>query len=405
MSFHPAMMSKLRMAIVVHGRFHAFDLARELSRIGHRVVVFTNYPRFVVKRFGIAEQQVRSFVAHGVAGRVANKLLPLRLLRATDGLYHQAFGRWAARSVLRESWDAVVAFSGVAEETFRGLRDRPTFRVLQRGSAHIAEQKRILDEEAVRVGRPIETPSDWMVAREQREYELSDSIHVLSGFAERSFQERGIAPGKVFRLGLGVDTAGFQVDAETVAERCRRILSKAPLRVLNVGTFCCRKGAYDWRSIVERLQGGRFHFRFVGSVAVDATRLREQMNGQAEFRSKRPQSELPEEYRWGDVFVLPTLEDGFAVVLNQTLAAGMPLITTTNCGGPDLIREGESGWVVPIRDPDAIVNRLQFLEANREVLEAAVRTVAGTAPFFDWAETARLAEANIVSGVRELPGF
>jgi len=393
-----------KIAIVVHGRFHAFDLARELARRGHQIVVFTNYPRFIVKRFGIAEQHVRSFVAHGIAGRVANKVLPLRLLRATDGLYHQAFGRWAARAVLREQWDAVIAFSGVAEETFRGLRDRPTFRVLQRGSAHIAEQKHILDEEAVRVGRPIETPSNWMVAREQREYELSDSIHVLSGFAERSFQQRGFPASRIFRLALGVSTVAFQANRAAIEERCQRIRSGECLHVLNVGTFSCQKGAFDWYRIVQRLKGTRIRFRFVGPVAADAHEIQEQMSGLAEFQGKRPQATLPEEYRWGDVFVLPTLQDGFAVVLNQAMAAGLPLITTTNCGGPDLIREGESGWIVPIRDPDAIVHRLQSLDAHRETLEAAVRTVAGTAPFLDWAETARLAEASIVSGVSELPG-
>lgn len=60
----------MKIAIVVHGRFDAFDLARALIARGHDVTLFTNYPGWAVEPFGISKMYVRSFVLHGVGVRV-----------------------------------------------------------------------------------------------------------------------------------------------------------------------------------------------------------------------------------------------------------------------------------------------------------------------------------------------
>src|SRR5262249_9810661 len=109
----------LRIALVVHGRFHVFDLARELLRRGHDVTLFTNYPKSVVARCGVPPNWVRSFVAEGAATRVLGRLFPQglngRVQRWCDG----TFGRWAGWQVGRQSWDVVASMSGVAREAFQ----------------------------------------------------------------------------------------------------------------------------------------------------------------------------------------------------------------------------------------------------------------------------------------------
>jgi glycosyltransferase involved in cell wall biosynthesis len=299
----------------------------------------------------------------------------------------------------------VIAFSGIAEDTFVGLAGRPELRVLQRGSAHIAVQRRILDEEQGRSGITIETPSDWMVAREKREYAQADIIHVLSDFALKSFLDEGIESFKLFHLDLGVEVSRFCASPEIIDRRCQRILSGVPLRVLNVGTFCYRKGALDWVRAIGELPGDRFSFRFVGSIASEAKELTAQIAHRVEFIGKLPQSDLPREYEWGDIFVLPTLEDGFAVVLTQALAAGLPLITTPNCGGPDLIRSGGPGWVIPIRNSKALVDQLLWLDQHRQELAMAVRSTINSHAHFDWAETAKRAESNVCAGLKKKEGL
>ncbi len=139
-SFRPSFgrtgpLTRLRIAIVVHGRFHAFDLARELLHLGQDVVLFTNYPAFVAARFGIPSRRVHSFLAHGIASRLAWKIFPGGLNGTVEKFFNTVFSRWAARQVVADRWDAVIAFSGVAEETFQAIAGRDIVRVLQRGSA------------------------------------------------------------------------------------------------------------------------------------------------------------------------------------------------------------------------------------------------------------------------------
>ena len=125
----------MKIAIVVHGRFHGFDLARAMIARGHDVRVFTNYPVWAVLRFGLPAERVCSFWPHGVASRIVNRM-GLRIEDVASSSLHIAFSKWAMKKVRQESWDAVHAFSGVAEEVFRGTPEVP-HHILVRGSSHI----------------------------------------------------------------------------------------------------------------------------------------------------------------------------------------------------------------------------------------------------------------------------
>jgi glycosyltransferase involved in cell wall biosynthesis len=162
------------------------------------------------------------------------------------------------------------------------------------------------------------------------------------------------------------------------------------------GYFCYRKGAQDFHDLVQALGNKRFSFRWVGPVTSDALPVARGLKRLVTFTGKLPQARLAPAYEWGDVFLFPTLEDGFAAVLTQALASGLPLLATTNCAASDLIREGEQGWVVPIRSPDKKIDRLRWCDEHRKELARVVRNVYQASCSFDWADTARLAEANLV---------
>ena len=112
---------RCKIDIVVHGRFHGFALARALLALGHDVLVHTNYPAFVVERFGVPRMYVRTFIPHGIASRFAQKIGPWVPKTLVEPALHRFFGRWAARSV-RPDADLVYGFSGVMEEFLRTPR-------------------------------------------------------------------------------------------------------------------------------------------------------------------------------------------------------------------------------------------------------------------------------------------
>ncbi|MFT5254196.1 MAG: starch synthase, partial [Flavobacteriales bacterium] len=69
-----------------------------------------------------------------------------------------------------------------------------------------------------------------------------------------------------------------------------------------------------------------------------------------------------------DVFCLPTLEEGMALVQGEALSFGLPIITTTNSGGDELITDGHEGFIVPIRNAKAIHKKLLLLGSDKELL-------------------------------------
>src|SRR3981081_4438549 len=164
----------MRIAIAVHGRFEAFDLARELVRRGHQVGLLTNYPRWAVEPFGVPGQCVRSFWPHGVLTRAVARI-GRHALRRYEPQLHMLFGRWASSLIRRESWDVVYAFSGVAEESLRTTPRGSSLRLGVRASTHIRAQAALLRDEEIRTGPHQDRPSRWMIAREEREYALADA--------------------------------------------------------------------------------------------------------------------------------------------------------------------------------------------------------------------------------------
>ena len=235
----------MKIAIVVHGRFHAFDLARELSRRGHDVSLFTNYPGWAVKRFDVARSRVYSFGLHGVLSQIFWFLHEQLGFIFPDAFLNKMFGFWVARRVRQESWDVALCWSGVGEEAFKVLSGKPTLRICHRSSTHIRTQAVILELEEKRTGVRIERPSPWIIRREEREYSLADFIIVLSSFSYDSFVNEGVPSEKLSLLPLGARLQDFRPSRQLVEKRCQRILSGQPLQVLNVGTFSSRKGAWD----------------------------------------------------------------------------------------------------------------------------------------------------------------
>ena len=375
----------MRIAIAVHGRFHAFDLAAALLGQGHEVELLTNLPRSKVAHWFPAER-TSSALWHGALARVANRLAGGEPPALVEAALKRGFGRWAARQLGSRAWDVVHPWSGIAEEIMRSGRAR-TYAVA-RGSAHIAAQSALLEQEEVRTGQKLERPSRWIMAREQREYALAHRIVVPSEFARRTFLEHGVAAHKVAVIPLSTREAGFQAGAAEIDARAQRLLAGDRLRVLYVGMLSYGKGMYDMARVIERLHT-RMDFRMVGPVLPECRAFAREAARMAVVDAAVPRSELPAIYAWGDVFLLPTIQDGFAVVLAQAQAAGLPIITTSNSGGPEIIANGGQGWITAARDAEAMIEQLMWCHHHRQELAQMVTELHRAPPRRDWNDVAR----------------
>lgn len=330
---------------------------------------------------------MRSLWPHGVAQRALGHASALGL-PGGEALLHRAFGAWAAHALAGARWDLVLAFSGIAEELLRA-RSVAGFKVVVRGSCHIRHQDRLLREEEARAATPIDRPSAWRIAREEREYSLADRVCVLSEFARRSFVEEGLAPGRVWLNPLALPVERFTASPDALAARTARLRGGGPLRVLTVGHVSYRKGLLDLLATARRLRADEVTFRWVGQVLPEAQRALDHLPAHVDLRPPCPQTEVAVHLAWADLFLLPTIEDGFAVVLAEALAAGVPILTTPNSGGPDLLaHDARSGWLVPIRDPEAMATQLRAIQADRDDLRRRAAELAGHPPRRSWQNVA-----------------
>jgi glycosyltransferase involved in cell wall biosynthesis len=256
------------------------------------------------------------------------------------------------------------------------------------------------------VSVPLDQPSDWIIDRESREYRLADHIVVLSSFALRSFVDQGIPREKISLLPLGVQVDAFRASPADAAARAARIRRGDPLTVLYVGAVSYRKGLWDLARVAAAVDPARVRFLLVGKVMPEAEAAVARLGPHVTMVAKMPQAELPSVYRQGDVFLFPTIEDGFGVVLAQAQAAGLPIITTPNGAGGDLVRSDADGWIVPIRDAEAITERLQWCDAHRDALGRMAEAGSGQVRSRSWTEVAgdfekivRTRQAGLTRGV------
>jgi glycosyltransferase involved in cell wall biosynthesis len=97
-----------------------------------------------------------------------------------------------------------------------------------------------------------------------------------------------------------------------------------------------------------------------------------------------PHAEILAEMHRHDVFVFPSLFDGFGLVLLEAMSQGLPVITTAHSAGPDIITDGKEGFIVPIRSPEAIAEKLQLLHDDRDRLHQMGTCALRRAREFSW---------------------
>ncbi len=89
-----------------------------------------------------------------------------------------------------------------------------------------------------------------------------------------------------------------------------------------------------------------------------------------------------EAYQQSDIFVFPSIEEGSALVTYEALACGLPVVTTPNAGS--VVRDGVEGFIVPIRDPDALAERMERLRTDVRLRREMGKAARRRAEEFPW---------------------
>lgn len=345
----------LKIALSANGKFHTFDLARELYARGALAGIYSGYPRFKLRNEALPQELIHTFpLIHGayMAARWRDKL-PLPLLWAWERFDAASFGAYVARHL--PPCDVYMGLSGSSLAAGKRAHQIGARYICDRGSSHIRVQDKIDRDECALWGFPVKGVDPRVIETEEAEYAAADRITVPSKFSYGSFLSQGVPAEKLRLLPYGVNLSRFEPVGRPAEGR---------FDVLFVGAISLRKGVQYLAQAFNKLEHPAKSLTFVGATSEKITELLQRRNLLSEHTRQlghMPQTELKTLMSRSHVMVLPSVEDGFGVVLAQAMACGCPVIGAENTGAPDIVDDGVEGYIVPIRDVDALTARLQHM--------------------------------------------
>ncbi len=377
------------------GTQHSFHLARELDRQGSLAAFYTGIafrPDGVIARLG------RALSTPHRKG-IGNRILPDGFSAA---IQRRPIGELRALWQLRRGMDEQTVLHRRNESFQRSISDE----AIAETNAVIGVDTAgwILADRCRNLGRPflldqsIGHPDakqamhnemrsafpEWTEDSEQRRLEVRDAeikeqtdataIVTASSFAKQTLVENGVPAEKIHVIPYGVDTARFSLNRSTVPR---------PFRFVFVGLLTARKGIPLLLQTWSRLAASGAELWLIGPASDTARTLIPRLNGLRQFGSVS-QPEVSRLLSECDIFVFPSFFEGFGLVLLEAMACGLPVITTTATAGPDIVKEGEDGWVIHPGDLDGLVNAMQRCLDHRDRVSKMGLSARKTAERFTW---------------------
>lgn len=307
----------MKIIIATSRPFHLYHLARELAELDHEVTLIGYMPTIKMKSYNLGKAKYISLFW---------KLLPLSffaLQRINIKLQRESTYKIMPKvdkhiSKVAKECDIFIGLSGVVSKSFKILSNKKCITICDRGSSHILSQQEILSANNYL--------SDLYIENELLGYKTADYIITPSVFAYSTYIKNGIPKNKIFINNYGVNLTRF---SHSIKSNKKNTFFKE-INALYIGGWSYRKSCdimFDVLKLNENVT--LTHIGTAGDLEIPS---------HERFRSLGhiPNESLSEYYSSYDVFLLPSREDGFGMVLLEALACGLPVITSKNTGGPDL---------------------------------------------------------------------
>jgi glycosyltransferase involved in cell wall biosynthesis len=207
---------------------------------------------------------------------------------------------------------------------------------------------------------PGEIPESYY-QRLAEEWRLADLVLVNSKWSARNLREEGIAQSKIIVVPLCYEK-------ETASRAAKRLKpTSQPIHVLWLGQIVLRKGIPYLFEAARELASTNIRFTVAGRIGISQKGL-SSAPANVSILGKVPRQQALDLMAQADVFVLPTMSDGFALTQLEAMSFGLPVITTPNCG--EVVEEGVNGLIVPAGSAAALAEAIRRLDADRSLLQA-----------------------------------
>ena len=358
------MMTSKKISVVVSCsvKFHAFALVEQLEKNGVEVMFFTTYSSIVNTFFSRFTKRMDKEIINpkSIKTNIILAIL-LKLYRRSPQFVNNLFDLWVSKKLRKLDADFFIGWSGMSLNSINVAKSKGWKTFLERGSTHILFQENLLLNTFLKYGVNFKIEKSTII-KELQEYSCADFISIPARLVEKSFLEYGIPKNKLLINPYGADLKNFKpLDINKTDNK---------LRILFFGKVLLRKGFVELIQAVEKYKN-EIRLVVVGSVNdfeihdfIDKIKNEPHIK----FLGHLDHSKINEVINSSDIGIVPSLEDGYAMVVPQMLSSGIPVIVSTNTGSEELIEDSINGWIV---EPTAegIENKLLFLLKNKPVIE------------------------------------
>ena len=261
-----------------------------------------------------------------------------------------------------------IFYNGSGLSTAVKAKKKGVITVVEAVNSHVEYQENILKEECLQLGLPWTPFHRKEKKRRLLEYETADYILLPSEFVKKSFLQKGFPADKLLKVPYGFN----QMD---VANNIVGRNDKKLFTILYVGSINIRKGLRYLVEAFQKLSLPNKQLIITGPISQPTGLESLSMNSDVIFTGILKGKDLQNVYASADVFCLPSIEEGMALVLGEALSHGLPVIATQNTGASDIFTDEKEGFIVPIKSSVAILQKLELL-ANNSVVFFDMKTAA-----------------------------
>jgi glycosyltransferase involved in cell wall biosynthesis len=377
----------------------AFRQANWLKEFYTTVAFFSGSPVLSIKEFSRRsfDDELKPFTKtwpYVEMGRmIANKLGLKSFVEheqgrlSVDAVYRN-FDSYVAKQLTSEL-DGVYAYEDGALATFRRAKELNIRRIYDLPIAYWETGRSLMQEEAERMPNWAITlgggikDSQGKLERKVEELVLADTVCVPSKFVHDSLPQWA-GTKQVIMAPFGSPNSFISEE-----QLLQRASTNRPLRVLFVGSMGQRKGLGDLFKAINLLSDKNVELVVMGSLLTTMDFYKRESNFFT-YETGRPHSEVLALMRSCDIFCLPSIVEGRALVIQEAMSQGLPIVITPNTGGEDLVIEGQTGFLVPTKSPEAIAEKIAWFLDNRDKVAEMGLNARNHAKTYSWEQYGQL---------------
>ena len=358
-----------------------FELAHSLNQSGHLRAILTGYPRNRVLKEGIEKEKISSHPMYQIAGYGIGKL-PIEMKQVKSRIADLNIVHLDHCASRKIGDSHLISMSGLAAKTGKIVNARGNFFIVNRSSHHILGQAELLKQEYLKWNWDGELPSKLVIERELDEYENAFKIVVPSQLTKNTFLERGFSDEKVI------------VNRFPVTETENLKNTKHRTGILFVGHVSLQKGFPTLVKAFNSISDSSIVLHVAGVYSVKFLKHLTYMGldlSKIHFYGPLNKQNLVKLYSSCEMFVLPSIQDGWGMVVNEALSYGCIPIVSDGAGASEIIVNGVNGFTFKAGNDRELLNCINQVSESKGTLSKSLTKLANkSSEQFNWDHFASL---------------